>query len=242
MPFQGDLQTGVEKRVEPDSPDDVLFAESKNFENLGIGFEENFCAVGFGLLSFLLRLELSSFEVSAEKLAIPVTRNRKTGGERVDCLGADTVQSDAELKDVVIVFRSGVDPRNAVDHFAERNAAAVIADADESAIDCHIDLATVAHDEFVDRIVDHLLQKDIDAVIVMRAIAQTPDVHPGTSPNVFQRGKRFDLTFVVIVLLLSGTCGRRRVGVVACRRVGVAGAVVEWWSGESGMVDCRVME
>ena len=186
MAIQGDLQAGVEKRVEPDSPDDVLFAESKNFENLGIGFEENFCAVGFALFSFLLRLEFSSFEVCAEKLAIPMTRNRKAGREGVDCLGADTIQSDAELKDLVIVFRSGVDPRNAVDHFAERDAAAVISDADESAIDCHIDLATVPHDEFVDRIVDDLLQKDIDPVIVMRAVPQTPDVHPGPSANVLQ--------------------------------------------------------
>src|SRR5271163_3339518 len=121
MAIQGDLQTGVEKRVEPDSPDYVLFAESKNFKNLGIRFEENFCTVGFGLLSFLLRLELSSFKVCAEKLAVPMTRNRKAGGEGVDCLGADTVESDAELEDLVIVFRSSVDPRNAVDHLAERD-------------------------------------------------------------------------------------------------------------------------
>src|SRR5580698_1940384 len=118
-----------------------------------------------------------------------MTRNRKAGGEGVDCLGADTVEPDAELKDLVIVFRSGVDPRNAVDHLAERDAAAIIADADKSAIDYRINLATVPHDEFVDRIVDDLLQKDIDSVIVVCAITQTSDVHPGPGTDVLQRGK-----------------------------------------------------
>ena len=190
----------------------------KAFENRAIGFEENFGAVGFGLLALLLRLEFTSFEVCAEKLTVAITGNRKTGREGVNCLRADAVQSDAELEDVVIVFRACIDPRNAVDHLAERDAASVVSDADEIAVDCNIDLAAIPHDELVDGIVDDLFQKDIDAVIMVGAIPQAADVHAGTRPDVFQGGERLDLTFVVIVLPWR-TWREERVGVSACRRV-----------------------
>ncbi len=44
----------------------------------------------------------------------------------------------------------------------------------------------MVHDEFIDRVVDDLFEHDIDPVIGMRAIAQTPDVHPRTQPDMGQ--------------------------------------------------------
>ena len=99
---------------------------------LDVGFENHLRPVRFGLLAFLLRLEFSSFEFGAEKLAIPVAGNRKTRRKCVDRLGADPVQADTELKDVIVVFRAGVNLGNAIDHFAQWNSAAVIPDPDES--------------------------------------------------------------------------------------------------------------
>ena len=74
------------------------------------GTAAHYSNIGFDLLAFLLGLQFSSFEVCAKNLAIAVTGNRKTGRERVNRLRADTIQSDAELKDVVIVFGACVDP------------------------------------------------------------------------------------------------------------------------------------
>jgi hypothetical protein len=160
------------------------------------------------LLAFLLRLEFSSFEFGAEKLAIPMAGNRKARRKCVDRLGADTVQADTKLKDVIVVLRAGINLGNAIDHFAQWDSAAVIPDPDEGLIDGYVDLATVAHDEFIDGIIDHLFEEDIDAVIVMAAVPQTANVHSSTGPDVFQGGEGFNLTFVVIVL--SGRHGRSR--------------------------------
>src|SRR5437660_1073192 len=55
-----------------------------------------------------------------------VRSHRKFFGQRVHRLGAHTVQADAELEHVIVVFGAGVDLRDAVHHLAQRNAAAEI--------------------------------------------------------------------------------------------------------------------
>ena len=65
-------------------------------------------------------------------------------GEGVDGLGADAVEADAELEDVVVVFRAGVDLADALDDFAERDAAPEIAHADVIALDADLDVLAVA--------------------------------------------------------------------------------------------------
>ena len=44
-----------------------------------------------------------------------------------------------------------------------------------------------------------LEQKDIDAVVIVGAVAYAADIHPGAFPDMLQRRKRFYLVFVVIV-------------------------------------------
>src|SRR6202035_5741683 len=66
----------------------------------------------------------------------------------------------------------------------------------------------------------------------MDTIPQTADVHPGTRPNVLQRGESLNLAFVVIVLVVSHrqrVSAGRRMGVSACGRVGVSGNVLMYW-------------
>ena len=71
------------------------------------------------------------------------------------------------MEHVIVVFRAGVDLGDAIDHFAERDAASEIAHAHRRAVDADLHLLAVTHDVFVDGIVDDLLQQDVAAVIVM---------------------------------------------------------------------------
>ena len=106
--------------------------------------------------------------------------------ERVHRLGADAVQAHAELEHVVVILRARVDLRHAVDHLAQRNAAPEITHLDVRLLDSVLDLLAVAHDVFVDGVIDHLLQQHVAAVIVMRAISDAPDVHARAQTDMFE--------------------------------------------------------
>ena len=70
---------------------------------------------------------------------------------------------------------------------------------DIGAVDRDEHLAAVAHDELVYRVVDDLLEQDINTVVVMAAVADPADVHAGPRPDVFQGRKRLDFALVVNV-------------------------------------------
>jgi hypothetical protein len=59
----------------------------------------------------------------------------------------------------------------------------------------------VAHDEFVNRVIDHFLHQNVTAIVVIRAIADAADVHAGAQADVLERRKRFDFALVVNVFL-----------------------------------------
>ena len=123
--------------------------------------------------------------------------DEKAFRQRVDRLGADAVEADAELEHLVVVFRAGVDLGNAVHHLAERDAAPEIAHADAVAVDLDVDLPAVAHDELVNRVVHDLLEQYVAAVVRVRAGADAPDIHARAEPDVLQRGQRLNLALVV---------------------------------------------
>lgn len=54
------------------------------------------------------------------------------------------------------------------------------------------------HDKLVDAVIDNFLEHDINAIIGMRSIAKSPDVHPRAQPDVRQRIERLDAAFVVL--------------------------------------------
>ncbi len=53
----------------------------------------------------------------------------------------------------------------------------------------------MAHHEFIDRIVDHLLQQDVYSVVMSRSIAQFTDVHAWPKPDMFLRLQRLNRLF-----------------------------------------------
>ena len=87
--------------------------------------------------------------------------------QRIDRFGAHPIKSDAELEHVIVILGAGINLRDAINHLAQRNAAPEIPHRNGSILDRNLHFLAIAHDEFIDRVVDHLFQKDVAAVIVM---------------------------------------------------------------------------
>src|SRR5436190_18100339 len=119
--------------------------------------------------------------------------------ERVDGFGADAVQADAELEDLVVIFGAGVYFRDTIDHFAERDAAAEIAHRHAVVLDVNLDFLAVAHDVFVNRIIDDLFEQDVTAIVLVRSIANPPDIHTRAQPDMLQGGQCLNFALVVNV-------------------------------------------
>ena len=79
---------------------------------------------------------LPVLKVASANSPVAMAAHQKILGERVDGFGADAVQADAELENVVVILRAGVDLGNAIHHFAQRNAAPEIAHADRACRQC----------------------------------------------------------------------------------------------------------
>src|SRR5439155_6105087 len=138
-------------------------------------------------------------EGSLDKFALAKTAHQKLLGQGIDGLGAHTVQPHAELEDIVVVFGAGVDLGDAVHDFAQRNAAPEVAHAHGLVLDAHLQLLAIAHDELVNPVVYDLLEQDVTAVIIVRAVTDPANVHAGAQPDVFERGEGFNFALIVTV-------------------------------------------
>ncbi len=201
---EDELEAGVEVAVMPQPPLDELRLEFRFGEDGRVRLELDERAVEFLGFALVLLLEFALLERRLDELALALAAHQKRLRQRVDRFGADAIEADAELEHVVIVFGAGVDLGDAVDDFAQRDAAPVIAHRDDVGLDVDLDLFAVAHDVFIDGVIDDLLQEDVAAVVVVRAVAEAPDVHAGAQADVLDRGERLDLALVIDVLFIVG--------------------------------------
>src|SRR6266540_224034 len=202
LAIEDQFEPAVEVGVVTQALLDKVGAELGGVENRRIRLEGDEGAVRLaGGLALVLLLEAALFEGSLDEFAATMAADGELLRERVDGLRPDAVEADAELEDVIVVFGPGVDLGDAIDHFAQGDAASEVAHAHARAFDVQVDFLAEAHDEFVDGVIDHFFEEDVTAVVVMGAVADAPDVHAGAQPDVFKAAEGLDLAFVVIVLL-----------------------------------------
>jgi hypothetical protein len=198
-----DAQAGIEVAVVAQALGDELIVPVEVLEDLGVGGELDIGAIGLALVAPILLLDqLAALEQRALEGAVAEADHLEAVGQRVDRLGADAVQPDRELEDVIVVLAAGVDLADAFDDLSERDAAAVVADGDGLLLALDLDLAPLAHDEFIDRVVDDLLEQHVDAVGGVAAVADAPDVHAGAQADMGERIQALDRLLIVLDLLL----------------------------------------
>ncbi len=118
----------------------------------------------------------------------------------VDGLDTDTVETHRLLESLGVILATGVHARRHVDELAQRDTSAEVAHGDSPVGDIYRDLLAETHHVFVDGIVEHLLDEHIDAVVIVRAIAELADIHTGTTADML-------LPVECLDVVLAVTCG-----------------------------------
>src|SRR5437879_883345 len=126
------------------APFDVFRAELDFFKDVRVGLEADESAIGLVGFALFLIFDFALFESGFDELALAMAANEEILGEGVYGFGADSVEADTELEDVVVVFGAGVNLRDAIHDFAEGDAASEIADGDGLFLDGDMDLFACA--------------------------------------------------------------------------------------------------
>src|ERR1035437_6550565 len=106
--FQNQLQAGVEIAVMAQPPLDVLETKLAVLENFRVTLELDERAVRLLRFAGIFLFQLTDFERRLGKFTVAMAADKKVFRQRIHRLRADAVQADAELKNVVIIFRAGI--------------------------------------------------------------------------------------------------------------------------------------
>jgi hypothetical protein len=122
---------------------------------------------------------------------------------RMVTLITDTVQSDAFLKCLAVVFTTRVQYAYGFYQLSLRDASSVVAYADaEVLFNGNFDFLTGLHFELVDTVVNDFFEEDIDSVFGVRAIAQPTDVHTGACAHMFHVAQVADVVVSVLYCIV----------------------------------------
>jgi len=192
-------ESGVQVGIIPEHVLDVIGQPAEFAEDFLIGREGDESAIIEG--RFLDRRIL--FRHAARKLddlglIFANGLDVEIGGEGVDGFDTNAVEADRFLECFGIVLGAGIDLGGAVHDFAQRDAAAVIAHAHRRVVERDFDGLAIAHDKLVNRVVDDLLEEDVNAIVMGAAVAQFADVHAWPLPDVLLPIQRADMLFRII--------------------------------------------
>lgn len=168
-------------------------------ERFFVGMENDTGAAGFHGLngSFHVAFDESAGELDGAHFAFAEGGDAEEVAEGVDGFDADAIESDGAFEGFAVVFGTGVDLGGAFDEFAQGDTAAVVAHGDHVVFDFDLDFLAVAHDVFVDAVVENFLEQDVDAVFGGGAIAEFANIHAGAETDVLTPVEGFDGVFVV---------------------------------------------
>jgi hypothetical protein len=211
LAVEREREAAVEEGVVPEHVLDELGAELEvGAEELLVGRElDDGAGALVGLGDARLGLQLALLELDGLGLAVADGLGAVGEGEGVDGLLADAVEADGLLEGLAVVFGAGVDDGDAVHQLAQRDAAAVVADLDGAVGELDLDLAAAAHHEFVDGVIDGLLEEDVDAVLGVGAVAEAADIHARAEADVLEGAEGLDAGFSII---RCHGCWRKREG------------------------------
>ena len=208
LPVQDEREARVEVRVHLEAAHHVLLAEAELLEYRRVRQEAHERAAALSRvleLAALLGYELALLERRLGELAVARGADVELVRKRVHRLGADAVHAHRELERVRVELAARVELRHAVDDLAERYATPVVAHraAPRVPVELDLDPLALAHDELVDRVVDHFLHQDVNAVVVVASVRSPAYVHSEPQPDVLHRAQVLYLLFAVFLRHLS---------------------------------------
>ena len=174
-------------------------------EKGSVRFEEDCCSVFVVLCCFgHIALQDALAEHGATCLSVAETLHFEACAEGIDCFETDAIEADALLEGFGVVLTTCIKHGNCLNKFAKRDASSVVTNTDAEVV-FYVDFDAFAcpHFEFVDTIVDDFLEKNVDSVFRLRAIAEATDVHTRTCSDMFHVG---EVAYVVFAVLWRVHC------------------------------------
>ena len=206
LPVEPDRQAPVQVGVVADQLLDVLQVVGVGAEDLLVDTEADLRAVALrkAALPAVALLE-ALLEIDRVGLAVAHRARRKGARKVVHGLDAHAVQAHGLLEGrallVVVILATGVHHAHGRRKRVERNAPPVVAHRHDVILDRDVDLVAEAVHVFVDRVVGHLLDQHVDAVVGLRAVAEFADVHARAKAHMLARGERADRVVAVVVVI-----------------------------------------
>ena len=169
-------------------------------EDLRVGMEAHLGAAAVRRLAGVLQLalRLAALERHLVELLAARDLDLHAVGQRVRHRHADAVQAARGLVDLGVELAAGM--QRAHDHFErrlvlefrmriDRNAAAVVGDADEAAgLHLHLDEGRVARQRLVHRVVDHFREQ-----VMQRLLVGAADIHAGPAAHRLEPLQHLDV-------------------------------------------------
>ena len=198
LPIQVQAQSSVQVGVVPKQLLHMLGPKSVGLENLCVWFEPDARTVPFGGgFQGSIIGENSGGETGPFHLAFTHTFHHKLRAQGIHCLGAHAIQPHRLLESPAVVLAPCIDLGNTIHHLAQWDSPSVITDTHLIVFDDHFHFAPMAHGVFIDAIVHHLFEQDINAIVGVLAIAQLADVHARTHADVLLPIQAADVVFCV---------------------------------------------
>ena len=196
-----DGKTGVQVGVVAQHGLDDSWAELVAYEQVVIGLKDHLCSVLFGTGQSLIGLEFAALELEGTDLTVTPAAHLEDVAERINCLKADTVQTNALLERLAVKLTAGIKHADRLDKFALRDTATVVTDYDTARIG-QIDLNAFAgiHTELIDAVVNDLLEQYVYSVIGGRSVAEFTDVHTWTGTDMLHIVHVADIVLVILHL------------------------------------------
>ena len=200
LPVDADRQPGVQVGVVADHRLDVLHVVGVLAEYAPVGHERHARAVAVADAALgRVRYLLAGLETHGARLAVADAADRELARQRVDGFDTDAVQADGLLEGLRVILGSGVHLRGDVHELAERNAAPVVAHRHAAVVpDRDVDRLAETHHVLVNRVVEHLLDQDVYAVVGRRAVAELSDVHARAPADMLLPVERPDMLVAVV--------------------------------------------
>ena len=143
-----------------------------------------------------LLANFTSAELNRLGLSLPPRLNFKEFAQGIDCLDAHPVEPDGLLESFTVILRARIDLGSAVHEFAQRNTPSIVAHLHPTlSVNLDADFPAVPHHEFIHRIVDDLLQQEVDAIVLHCAVTKLSDVHARAEANMLPPVEGLDVFF-----------------------------------------------
>ena len=158
-------QSGIQIRIITQHGFDELRTEMIIQEQSIVRLKEDISTVLFVGGKSCVTYQISLSKYGLTHLTVTSTPCHKTRTQGVDRLGSHTIQTDTFLEGLCVILTSRIQHRNSIHQTSQRNTTTIVTHGNTQVI-LHLDINALSrsHFKFVDTVVHHLLQQDIDSV------------------------------------------------------------------------------